>query len=57
MKDVYKLLEQLSSESISKNFDSINKLIDTNFFESVVDILIEKKVKLSQEILNFYIKN
>ena len=46
MKDVYKLLELLSGESISKNFDSINKLIDTNFFESVVDILIQKKVKI-----------
>ena len=56
MKDVYKLLELVSNESISKNFDSINKLIGTKFFQNVIDILIEKKIKLSQEIVDFYIK-
>ena len=31
-------------------------MISTDFFQSVIDILIEKKIKLSQKIIDFYTK-
>ena len=56
MKRVYELLKLVSNEIIIKNYDSINKLINTDILENVVDILINKKITLSKEIINFYIK-
>ena len=55
-KFIYKLLEIVPNESILNNFDSINKLINTDFFENIITILLDKKIQLSQEIIKFYIK-
>ena len=56
MNPIYTLLEIVPTEIIAKNFDSINKLINTNFLEEVISILVNKRIKLSQEIINIYIK-